>query len=130
MSRSKPAERDGAGHAYTHTRDLLYTEGAVLGKGTFGVVRFARHIETGEQLVIKKVPVEPSCRKEVWDEVDVLRSLQHPHICRIVDAWERDGYLHIVMPFYELGDLMARLKEDPHLTTAEVTPAPAARHAV
>ena len=82
----------------------------VLGRGSFGVVRLARDTVSGDDVVVKRVALEAGDLEEAREEVRVLRELHHPHICRVLDAWETPSALCIVMPFYAAGDLQHRLK--------------------
>ena len=82
----------------------------VLGRGSFGVVRLARDTVSGDDVVVKRVAIEAGDLEEAREEVRVLRELHHPHICRVLDAWETPSALCIVMPFYAAGDLQHRLK--------------------
>jgi serine/threonine protein kinase len=43
-------------------------------------------------------------------EIEVLRSLDHPHILPILDYGEIDGLAYIVMPFYRHGTLQDRIE--------------------
>ena len=60
----------------------------VLGRGSFGVVRLARDTVSGDDVVVKRVALEAGDLEEAREEVRVLRELHHPHICRVLDAWE------------------------------------------
>ena len=87
-----------------------YREGRVLGRGAFGVVRIARDAVSGEDVVVKRVALEGEDIEETREEVAIMKGLHHPHICRVVDAWEEAKALCIVMPFYSAGDLLQRIK--------------------
>jgi len=92
-----------------------YREGRILGKGTFGIVRRARDTVTGEIVVVKRCALDEDgedVRETVLQEVRLQQQLHHPHICRVLDAWE-DGAereLCLVLPYFACGDLRQRLK--------------------
>lgn len=48
--------------------------------------------------------------EQVDYEVSALKSLDHPHIVRIFEAFETDESVHIVMDYAEGGDLAAVLR--------------------
>ncbi len=88
----------------------------VVGQGAFGVVRRATHKPTNAACVLKRVKLAPT----VLDELHTMRKLNHPHCCKLLDAWEANGALVIVMPYYPNGDLLARYNRQPALTDADV----------
>jgi serine/threonine protein kinase len=67
----------------------LYKFGRTLGAGTYGIVREA---ETNDgQKVAVKIILKKNVRGNetmVYDELEMLQSLQHPHIVSFVDWFE------------------------------------------
>lgn len=86
---------------------VAYTFGRRLGEGSFGEVYLATHTNLQVNRVIKSMPVTQLSlgAEQVETEVDTMRSLDHPHIIRIFEAFETEDRLHIVMDFAEGGDL-------------------------
>jgi len=76
-----------------------YTLGAKLGRGAYGEVLLVSHKLNGERRVCKRILAEQkkSSAEEVSNEVDLLRSLDHPHIIRIFEYFQADEHLDIVM---------------------------------
>eukprot|EP00931_Biecheleriopsis_adriatica_P066208 TRINITY_DN40607_c0_g1_i1.p1 TRINITY_DN40607_c0_g1~~TRINITY_DN40607_c0_g1_i1.p1 ORF type:complete len:1713 (+),score=346.86 TRINITY_DN40607_c0_g1_i1:23-5140(+) len=91
----------------------VYLKGAKLGEGSYGEVFLALHAALGVARVVKSVPKSQlsMAGEEVEDEVNMLKSLDHPHIVRVFEAFESSDSLHIVMDFAEGGDLASVIRE-------------------
>lgn len=76
-----------------------YEIGARLGRGAYGEVLLIILKETREQRVCKRIlqQQEKVPEEEVASEVDLLRALDHPHITRIFEYFEENGFINIVM---------------------------------
>ncbi|KAG2429126.1 hypothetical protein HYH02_014163 [Chlamydomonas schloesseri] len=113
----KPAAAAAAADATTTTWVLrpgppvesAYELGDVLGKGSFGVVRRARHIASGAQVAIKTIKKSLLGAGDVAAlrrEVEILHHLSgHPHISQLLGVFEEPGQLHLVLELYQGGDL-------------------------
>lgn len=42
------------------------------------------------------------------NELEALRSVDHPNIVKLYETYEDENYFHIVMEYCEGGDLLAR----------------------
>jgi len=116
-----------------HTRhaddwNKVYLKGAKLGEGSYGEVFLALHASLGVARVVKSVPKSQLslAGEQVEDEVNMLKSLDHPHIVRVFEAFESQENLHIVMDYAEGGDLASVIRETldsnqmlPHLWVQE-----------
>ena len=86
-------------------------DGGTVGQGSFGVVRTAYDRLTGEHCAVKRVPMssgapDPASHESVLEEARILRSLHHPNICRVIEAWESgDACICIALELCVLGDL-------------------------
>ncbi|CAK0826196.1 unnamed protein product [Prorocentrum cordatum] len=76
-------------------------------------VRLMFHKALGVQRAVKLIDAERLAvpMEKVMAEVNVLKALDHPHIVRIYETFERQRVLHIVQDFAEGGDLAALLRE-------------------
>jgi serine/threonine protein kinase len=54
---------------------------------------------------------DPTFKTRVSREIEVLQTLDHPHILPILDCGEFDEQAYIVMPFYQHGTLQDRLDQ-------------------
>lgn len=76
------------GQPESYERKSRYRFGRTLGAGTYGIVREA---DGPDGKVAVKIILKKNVKgneRMVWDELDMLRSLHHPHIVRFVDWFE------------------------------------------
>jgi WD40 repeat protein len=93
-----------------------------LGAGTMGVVHRVRD-PAGNERALKLLqpallPLRPA-RQRFAREVHALRTLDHPGICRVLDAGEVDGVPFLVMPLLAGESLQARFARAPSRTRAQ-----------
>lgn len=105
---------------FGYPRDLeaQYQLGAVLGAGSFGVVRRAVHRRTGAAYAVKSIaklprrgPCTPRHLLKLRTEVDVMRQLG-PSLDAVylAGAFEDAGAVHLVTELCEGGSLLDRLR--------------------
>eukprot|EP01116_Phalansterium_solitarium_P022811 TRINITY_DN7672_c0_g1_i3.p1 TRINITY_DN7672_c0_g1~~TRINITY_DN7672_c0_g1_i3.p1 ORF type:complete len:432 (-),score=93.38 TRINITY_DN7672_c0_g1_i3:67-1362(-) len=73
-----------------------------LGRGNFGKVRLAIHKTTRVKAAIKTLPKKVMSAVELERtrrEIDILRRLSHPNICKLYDVLESEDALHIVLEY-------------------------------
>ncbi|CAL6040242.1 Kinase [Hexamita inflata] len=99
-----------------------YITGKQLGRGTFGDVRLATHMITGERVAMKilekeKIKCEDDFRRVVR-EIQVLKLLKNPNIVKLLEVIDTPRHIYLVTDFVDNGELFAyvvqnkRLKED------------------
>ena len=68
-----------------------------LGEGEFGKVKLGLHAQWGEEVAVKLISrgsIDSDARmSKVEREIEVLRTLKHPHIVRLYDVIETDKYI-------------------------------------
>mmetsp|Transcript_4133 Transcript_4133/g.11962 ORF Transcript_4133/g.11962 Transcript_4133/m.11962 type:complete len:435 (+) Transcript_4133:98-1402(+) len=104
-----PAD-DGAAERF----DSLYDVGKVLGKGTYGSVRMARHRQTGRECAVKiidKMSTDSSL-EDLAREIAMLADLKHPNIIRLVAAYESHSHVYVVTELASGGELMHRITQE------------------
>lgn len=91
----------------------------VLGTGCHGTVRGCVHRRTNQICAVKTV-TKAKVRNliNLRQEIQILASLQHPSIIRIVDCYEDENYVHIVTEKCCGGELYDRIEQH-HLTDDE-----------
>lgn len=104
------------------TRVGKYELGRTLGEGTFGKVKFARKVETGESVAIKILDKEKILRHkmigQIKREISTMKLIKHPNVIRMYEVMASKTKIYIVMEFVTGGELFekiahcGRLKED------------------
>ena len=92
----------------------FYLYGREIGCGAFGKVNLALHIGSGRLVAIKiftkeKLKTERKIRK-VRNEINILSKLRHPFINQILDTFETEKYVFIVME-YICADLLSFIRK-------------------
>ncbi|KAG5477913.1 hypothetical protein LSCM4_05305 [Leishmania orientalis] len=86
-----------------------YELGPVLGQGSLAAVRLGIDRETGAAVAIKLIERRRFCSEEAAGslhiEIEMMRSMDHPHVVRVLDAFEGSGCVALVMEYVRGGDL-------------------------
>ena len=94
-----------------------------LGKGSFGKVKEAVHVLTGEKIAVKVLDKEKIVKPEDWvwvgRELSILRRVRHPHIIHVYEIAETDRYIFISMELCAEGDLTTYLSARGRLSEPE-----------
>jgi len=86
----------------------------VLGTGQFGNVKLATCRRTGENVAVKTIDkniLTRNCRRALNNEVRILKQLDHPGICKLLDVFEDNKRMHMVLNLCGDGDLFDRCYE-------------------
>lgn len=71
-----------------------------LGKGTFGDVKLATHVLTGEKVAIKILEKAKISREEDFNrvvrEIQVLKMLNHPNIVKLLEVLDTPHHIFLV----------------------------------
>ncbi|CCE66081.1 hypothetical protein TPHA_0O01120 [Tetrapisispora phaffii CBS 4417] len=102
----------GQPSSYINKEDYIF--GKTLGAGSFGVVRQARRISTGEDVAVKILLKKALQGNEVhlqmlYDELSILQRLHHPHIVAFKDWFESKDKFYIVTQLATGGELFDRI---------------------
>ncbi|XP_033098196.1 NUAK family SNF1-like kinase 1 [Anneissia japonica] len=99
-------------HKLKHRFEFLST----LGKGTYGKVKLAREIATGELVAIKSIPKNKIENEEdlkrIKQEIEIMRMLDHPHIIHVIDVFESRDKIVMVMEYANGGELYDYINDD------------------
>lgn len=84
----------------------FYRLGKQLGFGSFGAVRLANDIVTGEKRAVKIVERTSNAKELefIQREINVLLSISHPNIVRTYDIFDERDKIFLVMDFVQGGD--------------------------
>lgn len=114
----------GRYHRYPRSleHDYILTD-EVLGTGFNGAVHLAKSKDRPEHKFAVKAfdftGVPEKRRVQLESEVEVFLCMDHPHIARLVDVYERDYHMDLVMECMEGGELLDRVKERKRFTEAD-----------
>jgi len=90
--------------------DILPT---ILGTGNFGCVRECLHRSTGEKCAVKTIEKCKVARLDhVRREIQLLRSIDHSGIMKMVECYEDADYVHIVTERYTGGELFDKIVDN------------------
>ena len=92
----------------------FYLYGRQIGHGAFGQVNLALHIASGRLVAIKifnkKNLKNTRAKQKIKNEVEMLSHFHHPFINQILDNFETDTHIFIVME-YVCGDLLGFIRK-------------------
>lgn len=112
---SSSSRRGGAGEITVG--DFRVGDG--IGKGSFATV-YRGHHKDGSLVAIKSVnllKLSKKLKENLYSEIDILKTLQHPHIVALIDCKESTTHIHVVTELCEMGDLAGFIKKrDKHHT--------------
>ncbi|KAB8336877.1 hypothetical protein FH972_021185 [Carpinus fangiana] len=95
-----------------------------IGKGSFAIVYKAVHPSDKSLLAIKTVQhsqLKGKLKANLFSEIDILKSIKHPHIVALLNILESANHIHLVMEFCQLGDLATFVKKRDKLAMHPVT---------
>lgn len=55
---------------------------------------------------------------ELINEINILQTLDHPHVIKLYEVYDEPGYLYLVMELLQGGELFDKIVDSPdqHLT--------------
>jgi len=86
----------------------FYRIGKMLGSGAFGEVRMCVHRETGAQRAVKvlrKSHMDEDEKRMLFNEINILRELDHPNIVKMYEFFEDEKRYYIVTEICKGGEL-------------------------
>eukprot|EP00927_Polykrikos_kofoidii_P002438 TRINITY_DN10976_c0_g1_i1.p1 TRINITY_DN10976_c0_g1~~TRINITY_DN10976_c0_g1_i1.p1 ORF type:complete len:555 (+),score=120.75 TRINITY_DN10976_c0_g1_i1:182-1846(+) len=93
--------------------DFYDIQGDVLGSGFNGSVFKARCRDNNEFFAVKSfrlVGIKQSKRRGLEREAEIFLSMDHPHVARLVDVFEDEVSLHLIMECMQGGELFDRVR--------------------
>ena len=99
---------------YPETNSQFYLFGRQIGHGAFGKVNISLHVASGRLAAIKTFTKKnlktKHARDKIKHEIDILSRLRHPFITQILDSFETEKHIFIVME-YVCGDLLGFIRK-------------------
>jgi len=89
-----------------------YEIGKELGRGGFSVVKEGTDRETGEKIAIKFIEkkfVDQEELKLLGREIDIMKKVQHRNVLRLIEIYETDSHLSLVMELVNGGELFYKI---------------------
>ena len=100
---------------YPNTDLSFYKYGRIIGRGAFGKVNIGLNILTGRIVAIKsfnkKNIVNESSKRKILYETNLMRGLFHPSVTKILETFESEKYMLIIMEYISGGNLQSFVKK-------------------
>lgn len=90
-----------------------------VGEGGYGQVFIAMDKEVeGRRVAVKKVVLsaaDPERKEAVWSEVKLMKDLDHPNICKLLEVFEQGRTMFFVMEYCEGGEVFDRIVQNQYI---------------
>mmetsp|Transcript_3353 Transcript_3353/g.10476 ORF Transcript_3353/g.10476 Transcript_3353/m.10476 type:complete len:511 (+) Transcript_3353:3016-4548(+) len=100
-----------------------YRLGKTLGIGSFGKVKVAEHLLTGQKVAVKilnrKKIQQMDMEEKVNREIKILQLFMHPHIIRLYEVVSTPSDIFVVMEYVKSGELFEYIVEKGRLAEEE-----------
>lgn len=108
------------GRKFAAIRDLYSFEAKPLGSGSFGVVKRAQDKATKMLRAVKsirksKLNEMPQLRREI----ELMDLMDHPHVVKLIDSFEDDHYVYLVMELCRGGELLEVISQQSRFSEFE-----------
>ncbi|XP_062970147.1 NUAK family SNF1-like kinase 2 [Cynocephalus volans] len=118
LMKKQAVKRHHHKHNLRHRYEFLET----LGKGTYGKVKKARE-SSGRLVAIKSIRKDKIKDEQdlmhIRREIEIMSSLNHPHIITIHEVFENSSKIVIIMEYASQGDLYDYISERQRLSECE-----------
>ena len=100
---------------YPHTKIYFYKYGRLIGQGAFGKVNIGLNVLSGRIVAVKSFIKDDLKNSEnmakILYETNLMRKLNHPNITKILETFEDDKYIFIIMEYINGGNLFSFVKK-------------------
>lgn len=96
------------------SRSIRWKKAEVIGKGAFGVVFLGLDVDTGGLLAVKQMAIEEVSARELSNlenEINLLKTLEHPNIVRYFGTEVNAQYLTIFLEYVPGGSVKALIEK-------------------
>lgn len=92
--------------------DVYKLEKKTLGTGTYGVVSKCVHLTTGQVRACKTIARKKVKNQDRFQaEIDILRSLDHPHILKLYEYFEDEKNVYLITEMCTGGEMFDKIIE-------------------
>ncbi|KAL5572192.1 hypothetical protein UlMin_021789 [Ulmus minor] len=107
----------------TRTRVGKYELGRTLGEGSFGKVKFAKNVETGDFVAIKILDRDQVLRhkmvEQIKREISTMKLIKHPNVLKLFEVMASKSKIYIVLEFVDGGELFDKIAKTGRLNEDE-----------
>ncbi|PRQ48236.1 putative protein kinase CAMK-CAMKL-CHK1 family [Rosa chinensis] len=100
-----------------------YELGKTLGEGSFGKVKFATNVESGQPFAVKilerKRIIDLNMANKITREIETLKLLKHPNVVRLHEIVASKTQICMVLEYVEGGDLFDKIRHNGRVTEAK-----------
>jgi serine/threonine protein kinase len=75
--------------------NAIYKDARKIGEGAAGEVFLARDSRSGEQVAIKKMPLNNQNIKLLTTEIGIMRTSVHPNVVRYIDSYLAQDHIWV-----------------------------------
>ena len=109
-----PSVKEGVERECTR-EDFYSEEDDAIGKGAYSIVWKVRHKDSDKVCVIKVMKKKNIISQKMADqinrEIDIMYKLNHPHIIKLINHFEDDENLYLIMELAAKGQLFSLLNK-------------------
>jgi len=102
--------------------EAKYEIGKELGRGGFSIVKEGTDRVTGEKVAIKFIEkkfVDQEELKLLGREIDIMKKVQHKNVLKLVEIYETDNHLSLVMELVNGGELFYKIVDKGNYSEGE-----------
>lgn len=102
-----------------YIEDVYQVSSHILGQGSFGEVRLAKHLITQQTRVVKIVYLKDKDeheKKKIIKEIDVMMQLDHPNIVKLYEYFLTNKAIFIIMEYLPGGELFDKIIKSKNFT--------------
>lgn len=93
-----------------------YTIKKKLGEGSYGQVWSVEHKQTGLPRAMKRIVKNPKskkdCEKEILNEIDILKKMDHPNIVKIFEFYNTNEGYYLITEYCSGGELFQEIVDN------------------
>jgi calcium-dependent protein kinase len=99
--------------------DVYQVSSHILGQGSFGEVRLAKHLITSQTRVVKIIYLKDKDeheRKKIIKEIEIMMELDHPNIVKLFEYFLSNKAIFIILEYLSGGELFDKIIQSKNFT--------------